>query len=139
MNPFLGSFFEDIKLWQDEMSYYIQIFTFWHTFLHHLSTLFMSHPTQGLHGSAPCPLHIYYSFQVSIFTRLLSVWMSRYLIPMPSLRLFSFCWFVFPVSLWWFLSYLSIFCLFLLLLSLRNRFISNEKQKEIRNQMKGKK
>ena len=46
----------------------------------HMSSQRKKQQTQGLSGSAPGSLCIYYSFQLSIYTRLLSVWMSGSLI-----------------------------------------------------------
>ena len=49
---------------------------------------------QGLHRSAPGPLHINYGSQLSTFMRVLSVGTSGSLILVPFLGLFSFCLFI---------------------------------------------
>ena len=60
---------------------------------------------QRLHGSAPCPLFIYYGFQFGVF---MSVQMSESLILMLFPGLFSFCLSC-PTFIWLFLFYPIIF------------------------------
>ena len=64
--------------------------------------------TQGLHGSAPVPLHIHYGFQFSVFMGFLNVQLSGSLSLLPSLGLFSFCLFCL-IPMCKFLFYLIIF------------------------------
>lgn len=74
---------------------------------------------QCLHCYVPGPLHIRYSFQFSVFTGLLSVWMSGSLILVSSLRFFFqvVCLFQIPCDDYG-LSHPTIFVLLLCLRSL---------------------
>jgi hypothetical protein len=60
----------------------------------HMSSQRLRQQTQGLHGSASGPPYMHDGFQFSVFMRVLSVQMSGPLILVPSLAIFSFCWFV---------------------------------------------
>lgn len=96
----------------------------------HVGSQRLNQRAQSLHGSVPDPLCIYYSFQFSGFYGTLECGKECvFLILMPSLGLFSCCWFSlsnFNVMLFVF-SYI-LFC-YVLLLSLRSLFSSSERQK----------
>lgn len=96
----------------------------------HVGSQRLKQGAQSLHGSAPDPLCIYYSFQFSGFYGTLECGKDCvFLILMPSLGLVSCCWISssnFDVMLFGF-SY--ILCCCVLLLSLRSLFFSSERQK----------
>jgi hypothetical protein len=58
----------------------------------HRNSQSLKQQAQALHWSAPGPLHIYCSFQLSIFMGLLSVGIGGSLTLIPALGKFYFCW-----------------------------------------------
>lgn len=91
-------------------------------------------PTQVAQDS----LCIYYSFQFRGFLDFLGVWTSVSLIPVPSLGLLSFYWFVLSNfnALVFVVSYYILFY-YTFILSDRSLFFSNEKQKRSRSRWNG--
>lgn len=84
----------------------------------------------GLHRSAPCPRCLCYSFQFGTFMELLSVWLSRCVICVPSLGLLPFCWFALSYTDVMVFVYLIIFYFFLKKTPLKETGRQTNKQKQ---------
>lgn len=75
----------------------------------HMTSQRLDQQKLSLHRYSPGPLHIYSSFQLSVFMGFLSMWTNGFLFLVPCLVLSFLCWVTSLALIWWFFLYLIIY------------------------------